>query len=174
MQGVSMHEGCPVGFDGLRLVEVSHYDDTGAVVTGRVVVASEHAESMKRIFAAMYEARFQVHSLRPVHEFGGSDDRSMEANNTSAFNCRAITGGSSFSQHSHGNAIDVNPLVNPYVSGTTVLPNEGRNYLDRTLEVPGMIRDGDAVVEAFTAEGWKWGGHWTRKQDYQHFSTNGR
>ena len=98
----------------------------------------------------------------------------MAANNTSAFNCRPTTGGSSWSEHSFGTAIDVNPLVNPYVRGAIVLPPEGAAYSDRSLDVSGMIHSGDKVVEAFAAHGWVWGGTWSSPKDYQHFSTSGR
>jgi len=33
----------------------------------------------------------------------------------------------------------------------------------------GVIRAGDAVVRAFAAIGWEWGGSWA-SPDYQHFS----
>jgi hypothetical protein len=36
-----------------------------------------------------------------------------------------------------------------------------------------MIRSGDAVVRAFAAIGWSWGGVWS-PADYQHFSATGR
>jgi hypothetical protein len=98
----------------------------------------------------------------------------MSANNTSAFNCRTVTGGDSYSEHSYGRAIDINPLVNPYVKGSTVLPPEGSQYADRSLDAPGMIHSGDEVVTAFAARGWVWGGTWSSLKDYQHFSTTGR
>jgi hypothetical protein len=61
-----------------------------------------------------------------VEKYDADDDRSMEANNTSAFNCRPITGGTAWSNHSYGRAIDVNPVQNPYISrGGTVLPPNG-------------------------------------------------
>jgi hypothetical protein len=109
-----------------------------------------------------------------VDVYGGDDDRSMEANNTSAFNCRRVTGGTSFSQHSYGTAIDLNPLPNPYVRGDTVLPPAGRAYLDRTDVRQGMIVDPGPVVGAFAVIGWEWGGNFTALKDYQHFSENGR
>ena len=37
-----------------------------------------------------------------------------------------------------------------------------------------MIHAGDAVVDAFAARGWSWGGYWSSLKDYQHFSTTGR
>jgi hypothetical protein len=112
--------------------------------------------------------------MEPVDVYDGDDNRSMAANNTSAFNCRAVTGGSSWSEHSYGTAIDINPLRNPYVRGGTVLPPEGSAYADRGLDEPGMIHAGDEVVETFGAHGWIWGGTWDSTKDYQHFSTSGR
>lgn len=100
-----------------------------------------------------------------VEAFGADDDASMAADNTSAFNCRPITGGGGWSLHSYGVAIDINPRENPYVSGSLVLPPEGAAYLDRSAAVPGLIRAGDPVV----ARGFAWGGYWSDPIDYQHF-----
>ena len=60
-----------------------------------------------------------------VDAYGASDDRSMEADNTSAFNCRFVAGTSRWSEHAYGKAIDINPVENPYVSGTHVSPGAG-------------------------------------------------
>jgi D-alanyl-D-alanine carboxypeptidase len=170
----SWHEGCPLDVESLRAVDVSHFGYDGEVHSGRLVVAEEVAEDMVGIMSRLFEAGFPIERMEPVDVYGGDDDLSMAANNTSAFNCRPVTGGSSWSEHSYGRAIDVNPLVNPYVVGRTVLPPEGAAYADRSLDAPGMIHDGDLVVEAFAAHGWIWGGTWSSPKDYQHFSTSGR
>jgi hypothetical protein len=60
------------------------------------------------------------------------------------------------------------------VSGSHVSPTAGARYVDRSLDAKGMIHDGDAVVRAFAAGGWGWGGDWPSSKDYQHFSSNGR
>jgi hypothetical protein len=105
-----------------------------------------------------------------VDRFGADDNASMAADNTSAFNCRPITGATTgFSVHSYGRAIDVNTLENPYVKGTTVQPPAGRAFTNRANLRPGMIRHGDRVWRAFTAHGFIWGGDWTSLKDYQHF-----
>ncbi len=104
-----------------------------------------------------------------VEAFGADDDTSMAYDNTSAFNCRPVTGGSGWSLHSYGVAVDINPRENPYLSGDTVLPPEGRDYLDRSQPVPGMIVAGGAIVRLFESHGFAWGGYWTRPVDYQHF-----
>jgi hypothetical protein len=106
----------------------------------------------------------------PIEQYGGDDNASMAANNTSAFNCRDATGKPGvFSNHSWGRAIDINPLTNPYVKGDRVLPPEGRRYLDRTKEFKGSILKGGLVVREFEKNGWAWGGRWPDRQDYQHF-----
>jgi hypothetical protein len=53
--------------------------------------------------------------MRIVDRFGGSDYDSIQADNTSAFNCRDATGAMRWSEHAYGEAIDVNPIENPYV-----------------------------------------------------------
>ena len=174
MTGVTMHDGCPVGFDDLSMLRVTHWDFDGAAVTGELVVASVHAQDLVGVFGELFDAGFPIRSMRPAVEFDGSDDASMAADNTSAFNCRAVTGGSSYSEHSYGHAIDINPRENPYVRGSTVLPPEGEAYLDREADVPGLIQADSVTTKAFAAIGWGWGGDWSSLKDYQHFSANGK
>jgi hypothetical protein len=169
----SWREGCPVAPEDLRAVTVSHWGFDGAPGSGTLIVAASVAEDVVAIMASLYAERFPIERMEPVEVYDGDDDRSMAANNTSAFNCRPVTGGSSWSEHSYGTAIDVNPLVNPYVREDTVLPPQGARYSDRSLDAPGMIHAGDEVVNAFASRGWVWGGTWSSPKDYQHFSTSG-
>src|SRR5919109_1112810 len=46
------------------------------------------AGDIRRVFARLYAARFPIRRMRVVDVYGGSDPRSMAADNTSAFNCR--------------------------------------------------------------------------------------
>ena len=127
------------------------------------------------VFRQAFQAHFPIERIEPVHLYGGDDDRSMEANNTSAFNCRLKTSGTSYSEHSWGHAVDINPLRNPYVTGSgRVYPPEGAEYVDRTRDFPGKIDEDGVVVQAFDAHGWGWGGRWNSSKDYQHFSATGR
>ncbi len=169
----SYRAGCPVPVSSLRLLTVTHHGFDGGVHSGQLVVHADVAPAVLRIFSRLYSARFPIQRIQLVDAYGGSDDASMAANNTSAFNCRKVTGGTSWSQHSYGRAVDVNPVQNPYVSGTTVLPPAGAPYATRSPYRTGMVLDGSAALRAFTAEGWKWGGHYTSFKDWQHFSTTG-
>ena len=101
--------------------------------------------------------------MRLVDDYGASDYASIEADNTSAFNCRRATGASRWSQHAYGRAIDVNPIENPYVyaDGTTTHARS-RPYLDRAERRPGMAYRGGTLVRAFPRAGWGWGGTWRR------------
>ena len=110
----------------------------------------------------------------PVDVYRGSDFGSIEADNTSSFNCRNATGSSNWSNHAYGLAIDLNPLENPYVSGGRTSHRGSVKYLDRSKHLRGMIHPGDVVVRAFESIGWGWGGYWTGSvKDLQHFSANG-
>jgi hypothetical protein len=169
----SWRPGCPVPLEDLRYVTVTHRDFAGEKSQGELVVHADAAEDMVTVFGNLFDAGYPVRSMRLVDDFDASDDASMAADNTSAFNCRAITGGTGWSEHAYGRAIDVNPVENPYVRGSSVAPPGGRKFADRPDE-PGVIHDDDEVVRAFAAVGWLWGGDWDAPVDYQHFSASGR
>jgi hypothetical protein len=169
MIGVSWRSGCPVGLDDLRLVVLTHRGFDGRLHRGELVVHRSVVGDLRTVFEALYEDDFPLQRVIRVDRYGGDDDRSMAANNTHAFNCRTITGGSRWSEHAYGTAIDLNPIQNPYVRNDTVLPEEGREYRDRSDVRAGMIVEGGVVVEAFDAVGWDWGGRWQTLKDHQHF-----
>src|SRR5690606_22536798 len=169
MIGVSWHPGCPVPIEDLRLITMNHHGFDGRSHDGELVVHKDVAKNVVKVFRKLYYHKFPIRRMERIEHYGGSDDASMEADNTSAFNCREITGGGGFSVHSYGKAIDINTIENPYVKGDLVLPEAGREYLDREDVHPGMIVDGDIVVRSFAKAGFIWGGHWTSPIDYQHF-----
>lgn len=166
--------GCPVHFSDLRGVRVAYWDYAGKRQEGNLVVHRTAMAQTREIFRVLYDTRFQVALVSTVERFGADDDRSMAANNTSAFNCRYVAGTTTWSEHSYGTAIDINPIQNPYVVGSNVYPPAGRSWTNRSSVTPGMITRGDAVWTVFRNYGWKWGGDWTTKKDFQHFSVTGR
>lgn len=174
MTGVSWHPGCPIGLDDLALLELRHWGFDGHVHTGRMVVAARVADTVSAVFADLLAARFPIARIALVDAFAGDDDRSMEANNTSAFNCRRVEGTDRWSEHAFGTAIDLNPLQNPYVRDGRVSPVAGADYLDRDHLRAGMITRPGPVIDAFDAVGWGWGGDWSSVKDYHHFSEAGR
>lgn len=169
----SWRAGCPVPPSELRQVRLAYWDFDGRRRIGRLVVNVDATRTVVVVFRRLYRERFPIRRMRPVDAYRGSDDASMAADNTSAFNCRAAVaaGPRSWSQHAYGRAVDVNPLENPYLEGGRVLPPAGKAYADRSIARKGMAEG--ALVAAFAAVGWGWGGRWS-SPDYQHFSASGR
>jgi hypothetical protein len=174
MTGVSWRPGCPIGLRDLRLVTGTHWDFQRRVRIGRVIVHRDVAEDVLSVLRRLYDARFPLRRIVPVDAYGGSDFRSIEADNTSAFNCRYVDGTRRWSEHSYGRAIDVNPIENPFVSGGRTSHPASVRFLDRTPCRVGMACPGNTLVRAFAAIGWGWGGDWASVKDYQHFSASGR
>jgi hypothetical protein len=171
----SWRRRCPVGPVELRLLRVDHWGLDGRVHRGELIVHRDHARRILVVLEKLFKARYPIQRLRLVDAYQADDDRSMAANNTSGFNCRPVSGSSRWSEHAFGRAIDLNPLRNPYVTrGGRVSPPAGRPYANRARRAAGMIHGGDAVVRAFAAAGWRWGGYWSGSRDYQHFSSTGR
>jgi hypothetical protein len=174
MRGAShASDRCPVDLADLRLLELSFVGFDGRARTGQLVVHRDHARDVASVFGELYRERFPVRRMQLVDDYGGDDERSMAANNTSAYNCRTVAGSSGFSRHAYGAAVDINPVENPYVTPGDVAPDAGRRFLDVDRSgsedlPPGVIADGDVVVRAFAEVGWSWGGTWA-DPDYQHF-----
>jgi hypothetical protein len=175
MTGVSWHSGCPVPLSGLSLLTLSYRGFDHRVHTGQLIVNRSVAKQVVGVFRKLYRAGFPIRRMRLVDAYGGSDFRSIEADNTSAFNCRAATGSSSWSNHAYGLAIDINPIENPYVTSSgSVAHRASRPYVNRSQVRHGMAYPGGVLVGTFSSIGWGWGGYWSGSKDYQHFSVNGR
>jgi D-alanyl-D-alanine carboxypeptidase len=175
MTGVSWQPGCPVALRGdLRLLTLSHWGFDGRPRTGTLVVHRDVARELVAVFRDLYAARFPIRRMVPIDAYGGSDFRSIEADNTSAFNCRYVDGTKRWSNHAYGTAVDVNPIENPYVSAGRTVHAASGTYVSRTPRRRGMAFEGGALVRAFDRIGWGWGGRWSSARDYQHFSESGR
>jgi hypothetical protein len=171
----SWRRGCPVGPEELRLLRADYWGFDRRVHRGELLVHRDHARRVLAVLGKLFAAGYPIQRLRVVDAYRADDDRSMAANNTSGFNCRRVSGSSSWSEHAFGRAVDLNPLRNPYVTrGGRVSPPAGRPYANRARRAAGMIHANDLVVRAFAAAGWRWGGYWSGSRDYQHFSSTGR
>jgi hypothetical protein len=159
----------------LRRLRLSYWGFDGKAHTGQLIVSGSAVGDLVTVFRRLYGAKFPLRRIRPIDVYGGSDERSLAADNTAAFNCRYAVGPGPrrWSTHAYGLAVDVNPVENPYIEGGRVHPRAGRAYLDRSNVRPGMAVRGGLLVRAFAAVGWQWGGRWTGTPDYQHFSATG-
>lgn len=172
MQKYSWHQGCPVPIENLASLKLSYWGfDNKPHTDGVLLVHKDVAQEVFDIFKELYEQKYPIKKIRPIDDYQGSDNASMVDNNTSAFNCRAMTDfANQYSVHSYGRAIDINPLINPYDNNGKVEPKEGTEYLDRKVYHRGKITQSSKIFDTFSGRGWVWGGLWVGGiHDYQHF-----
>lgn len=169
--GTTWHPDCPVKPEQLRRVELDYVGFDNQTHRGALVVNADVVADVIAIFGELEKQRYPIAKMQTVERYPKADDElSMEDNNTSAFNCRPMPSGTSWSLHAYGRAVDLNPLINPYITKSGDLqPKTAAAYLDRARTDPGILHAGDPAVRAFTDRGWIWGGSWHDPIDYQHF-----
>jgi hypothetical protein len=171
--------GCPVPLSDLRVLTVSHYGFDQQVHRGQLVVNARWAQPLAKAFGQLYALRFPIRHLRLVDSYGPPAGRpaddvsgSFWCRQAAASPCTTATTTGHWSMHAYGEAIDLNPRENPYVGCGRTRDAASQPYLDRSHLRPGMVTP--AVVAAFRAVGWGWGGAWTHStRDYMHFSSTG-
>lgn len=155
--------------ESLELVKVLYFSFDGKLHQGQILVRRDLVEEVQGFFRLAREHRFPIYSVIPISSprFDWSDDKSMEANNSSGFNYRFIAGTDVFSKHAYGRAIDINPRLNPYVRDGVSLP-AGAVYEPGK---PGVFTSNSPLVVYLKKHGWVWGGDWVspRPQDNHHF-----
>ena len=162
--------GCPVKPSSLRLLQLNYWGFDGRVHRGELILRDAAVPKMITVWTSTFASKFPIRQMRRVDVFGGSDIKSMAADNTSAFNCRRVTGDPySLSPHSYGWAIDINTVENPYLAANGVwYPSNGLAYRNRSVSRPGMLFASSVATKQLIAQGYFWGAGWA-KPDYQHF-----
>lgn len=169
---------CPLERSDLRYLRMLHCNADGVPQRGEMVVNAAIADKVLSIFRSLYESGYRIGRMVLIDDYDADDEKSMEANNTSAFNFRYMTGSrSKISKHGLGLAVDINSLYNPYVKrksdGTWhIEPAAGVSYAhdrDSRTDIPYKIDHDDLAFRLFTEAGFKWGGDWKSLKDYQHF-----
>jgi D-alanyl-D-alanine carboxypeptidase-like protein len=181
MRGTTWQPGCPVPLSDLALLRFNYWDLDGEVERGPLVVNASAADDVLWVFEQLFDARFPLQEVGLAREFSEKrleNHPDSRRGVTASFNCRPVItpegAQTSFSQHSYGLAVDVNPLQNPFVRSDGWVRNRfARPYVDRSAGLPGMITPGDVVTRSFAAIGWGWGGTWSGDKDYMHFSLSG-
>jgi hypothetical protein len=159
---------------------VTHWGFDGRAHTGQLVVNERFAVPLSRVFRRLYELRFPIRHMSFADAYGPSGSRPADGDVTASFECRQAvpspctggTGTGSWSMHAYGEAVDLNPVENPYVGCGMTRDPSARRYLNRSRHLRGMVTP--AVVRAFKSIGWGWGGSWSGStKDYMHFSSTG-
>ncbi len=175
----------PIPCNRLNRVNFSYINELGVVKQdGVLIVFDVLAPKVIVLMEKLLKQSFVISKARPIESYLGDDNASMDDNNTSAFNGRAITGGSRWSLHAYGVAIDINPIQNPFIDiekdGTAKITPAKSAHLavNRLNQRPGKSkRSGMAedVVDIFAEHGFfVWGGYWNYPVDYQHFQVGPR
>lgn len=174
------HPGCPVALSDLRVLTVSYVGFDGMAHTGQLVVNRAGAAQLAEVFRQLYGLRFHIRHMALSDAYGPVRLQPRDGDVSAAFDCRQAVpspcvGGSgtgSWSEHAFGEAVDLNPVENPYTGCGQTRDRASRPYLNRAWHRPGMVTA--AVVGAFGSVGWGWGGSWTGStRDYMHFSATG-
>jgi hypothetical protein len=110
---------------------------------GRVTVDPRMREAVDRLNAVLLSWNYQT-----------------RASDTGAYNCRQITGGSGYSLHSYGIALDLNWTSNPY--GPNLVTDMPRGMVDDILAL--HTNNGKRV--------WEWGGDWSNNKDAMHYEVD--
>lgn len=158
---------CP-RFTELAYLRVDQVTFDGRASRGEVVVAAALAPRALELFRRLYVLGFPIRQMRLVDDYDASDDASMAADNSSAFNFRVVAGTQVLSQHALGRAIDINPVENPWRRPERLVPAEGAVFADRTVIRPGMFVRPGPVVALLDEQGWEWGGDWRHAFDDHH------
>lgn len=174
------HRGCPVPLSGLRVLTVSTWGFDRRVHTGQLVVNADAVRPLTAVFRRLFTLRFPIRHMRLADEYGPASAHPADGDVTASFECRQAvpspctggTGTGSWSEHAYGEAVDLDPVENPYVGCGMTRDKTALSYLNRSRVRRGMVTP--AVVAAFRAAGWGWGGAWAGStKDYMHFSATG-
>jgi len=175
IEGNSWHKGCPVDVMDLRYLKLTYVDFEGLDQIGELIVHKNIANDIVHVMEALYTMRYPIYKMQLVSDHKGDDWQSIEAGNTSAFNCRKATGSKKWSKHSYGRAIDINPIENPYVSRNGHISHKAsikykkrRHRVDTSADKAVLLKNDEATL-IFKKYGFTWGGEWRTIKDYQHF-----
>ena len=160
----------------LWLLQVMHFDFTGQIKTGQIIVHELVLHAVEKFFQLAFTLRFPIHSVIPVNFFNWCDEFTCAANNSSGHNMRNIDGSynllARLSKHAIGCAFDINPRIN-----ACYVLHEKSLLWQRTIPAsgiynppaPGTLYEGHPLVQLMLDLGWAWGGKWTFPKDPQHF-----
>ena len=189
MDGISMNGISGTSYDDLSYLTIPYYDANGKEKSGRIIVNKELADEVLLIFQELYNIQYPLENMEPIEEYKGRmDEAGIDENNDSIDYATKLENTSKYfnntysfndkkdSSHGTGCAIDLNPLVNPYVDGDNVIPSNAEKYTNRNLmagwsdsDKKQKIDADSEVVKIFEKYGWTWSGNSEGAKDYGHF-----
>jgi hypothetical protein len=174
------HQGCPTPRWQLRVLTFTYWGFDNQAHSGQLVVNANAVSPLTTVFKKLYALRFPLRHVQLSDMYGPARSQPADGDVTGAFSCRQAvpspctggTGTGHWSEHAYGEAVDIDPVENPYVGCGMTRDKKALSYLKRSNVRPGMVTP--AVVAAFRSVGWGWGGSWSgNTKDYMHFSATG-
>jgi len=173
---------CPVPLSGLRVLTLRFWGFDRRVHAGQLVTNAGSVAPLTKVFRKLFAMRFPIRHMALTDEYGTARQMPKDGDVTYSFSCRQavaspcnggkVTGTGSWSEHAYGEAIDLNPVENPYVGCGQTRDKTAVSYMKRTPPRRGMVSP--AILALFHSVGWGWGGSWYGStKDYMHFSANG-
>ncbi len=148
-------DGIPTTRAGIQkylvTIQVPITTKKGKKTTTSLTIHKDVAQDVKNVLQKAQDAGFKV------YEVGG-------------FSWRNISGTSKMSQHSLGLAVDINVEENYSVFADGTI--DAGSFWDPNKSEYSIPRNG-VLYNAFKGIGWGWGGDWSSKKDYMHFSYTG-
>lgn len=182
-------------FSDYSYLSIPYHNFDGEDSVGHMIVNAALADEILSIFQELYNIGYPIEKMELLDSYQNSiepitkpvenlfDEKlsrmnkvALVDNNTFNF-AFFLTGNNELGYHAKGNAIDLNPRINP-AKEKNIIPSNGAAYFDRnttyedgTVE-QAMIRKGNSVYQIFKKYGWKWGGEWENTPYYHHFYKN--
>jgi len=175
INGNSYRAGCPVPTSRLNYITLTYIGFDGKEHKGELIVNKAVTNDVVNIFRELYNIKYPIKKMKLVSSYNGSDFASIEADNTSAFNCRFVGSSKRWSKHSYGKAIDINPIENPYITNSGKIFHKKsykyitRKHMKKKPSDKAMLIKGDKAIKIFNSYGWIWGGTFKEAKDLQHF-----
>ena len=110
MEGVSMQHFCGITYEQLSYLTIPYYDFNGNVQNGHMVVNSQIADEVLKIFQELFIIKYPIEKMQLIDDFTGEnklirdelDYAALEANNT----VESIDG-SFYTDNKDGNSINL-------------------------------------------------------------------
>ncbi len=196
MMGITVPENTSLfDFSNYSYLTIPYHNFDGADSIGHMIVNADLADEILAIFQELYEIDYPIGKMELLDNYKDSiepitkpvdnvfDEKlsrmnkvALSDNNTFDY-AFFLTGNNTLGYHAKGNAIDLNPTINP-AKEKKIIPSNGEQYFDRDttyedeIVEKAMIRKGDSVYNIFKKYGWKWGGEWESTPYYHHFYKN--
>lgn len=175
MIGVSVPVGAESTFDNLSYLTIPYVDFKGRVKEGHMVVNKTIADEVLQIFQELYNIKYPIEKMDIVDTYKDEKEEDVEYNSRKDNNTYSFYYLSELA-NSTGNAIALNPKINPKVENGETEPTNAKKYIDRSdtsewkeEEKEACITKESDAYKIFEKYGWTWGGDDTQSPNYMLF-----